>query len=133
MLYTTQLTIPANTTRASPATATLTLAPGVVNRVMVGFPFGCANLAHVAIFEREHQVWPGDPDEDFSWDDFIFAWDEDHELEGPPYELEIRGWNEDDTYPHTILLAMALTDITKAREARGILAFWNRFKQTVGI
>ena len=46
MLYVLALTIPANTAEATPYEEDLKLTDGVITRVEVEFPAGCAGLAH---------------------------------------------------------------------------------------
>ena len=45
---------------------------------------------------------------DFSGDTFPIDWGEYYESYQPPYELKLKGWNEDDTYPHTFDVFVAI-------------------------
>ncbi|MBA7584129.1 hypothetical protein ES708_26082 [subsurface metagenome] len=55
---------------------------------------------------------------------FPIDWEEYYESYQPPYELKIKGWNDDDSYPHTFdvfvailprkaVLALAVVDAIK--------------------
>jgi hypothetical protein len=45
---------------------------------------------------------------DFAGDTFPIDWDEYYECYQPPYELKIKGWNEDDTYAHAFDIFVAI-------------------------
>ncbi|GAI08486.1 unnamed protein product [marine sediment metagenome] len=58
-------------------------------------------------------------------DFFPIDWEEYYESYQPPYELKIKGWNDDDTYSHTFnvfvailprkaVLALAIVDAIKS-------------------
>lgn len=101
MFYEKRLTIPKNTSQASPVTTAIEVHPGLVKQVSIYFPPGCAALAHIQVYYWEHQVWPSNPNSDFTGDDTLVVFPENLVLFDPPYEFTILGWNDDDTYPHT--------------------------------
>lgn len=102
MFYSYALAVPASTLESAPATATLHVTAGTVDRVEIQFPAGCAGLVHVTVFHREHQAWPTNPDSDFSADNETITFNEDYPLVSAPYQLKLIAWNDDDTYPHTV-------------------------------
>lgn len=102
MFYDFSVPIPANTPESAPVLVTAALTAGVIHRLEIEFPAGCAGLVHVAIRQAIHQLWPGNDAGSFSSDDHVIAFDEHYVLEQPPLELELVGWNLDDTYAHTI-------------------------------
>lgn len=102
MYYDTSFTIPANTTKASPEQQDIKLTHGVIHRIEVGFPRGCAGLAHLQIKRGLHQVWPTNPQGSFNTDGYIIPINEFYQLVTEPYILTLVGWNLDDTYPHTL-------------------------------
>ena len=102
MLFRYSLTIPASTTATDPATSVVNIAPGVLRHVSISFPPGCAALAHVAVLYQEHQIVPASTGEFLAWDDLTLAWPEDIPIDEVPHEFKLVGWNEDDTYPHTV-------------------------------
>ena len=102
MLFVYSLTIPANTTAAAPVTDLVDIVHGVLRHVSVSFPPGCAALAHITVLQHEHQIIPANAGGDLAWDDLTISWPEDIELVEVPYRLKLVGWNEDDSYPHTI-------------------------------
>ena len=108
MLFEASITIPKNTTKASPTTVVLEIAHCIINKIMVRPRPGHAALAHVVILHHEHQIAPSTENMDFSGDTFPIDWEEYYESYQPPYELKIKGWNDDDTYPHTFDIFVAV-------------------------
>jgi len=101
MIFAASITIPKNTPAAAPTIVLLKIAHGIITKIMVRPRPGHAGLAHCVILHQEHQIAPSTEGMDFSGDAFPIDWEEYYESYQPPYELKIKGWNEDDTYPHT--------------------------------
>lgn len=102
MQFSYSITIPPNTLKSEPETLPCILSYGTVKKVLVCFPPGPKGLAHVVITRFESQVWPTNPNADFSWDDFIYEFEDEFEMSYGPYTMKLVGWNEDDTFAHTI-------------------------------
>lgn len=124
MLFQADITIPASTASTSPTTVMLGIAHGIITKIMVRPRPGHAALAHCVILHHEHQIAPSTEGISFAGDTFPIDWEEYYESYQPPYELKIKGWNEDDTYEHTFtvyvailprkaVLAMAIVDAIK--------------------
>jgi len=126
MLFKASITIPANTASTDPTVEMLKIAHGIISKFMVRPRPGHAALAHLVILHHEHQIAPSTEGMDLSGDTFPIDWEEYYESYQPPYELKLKGWNDDDTYPHTFdvfvavlprkaIVALAVTDaITQA-------------------
>ena len=102
MFYDFSFTIPANTSQDSPKRYKCKLTHGVIHRIEIGFPPGCAGLAGLKINEGLHQLWPTNPEGAFNTDGYTIVINEYYELYRAPYMLTLIGWNDDDTYPHTL-------------------------------
>ena len=124
MLYQADITIPPNTTEANATIVTFGIAKGVITKIMVRPRPGHAALAHLVILHHEHQIAPSTGSMDFHGDTFPIDWEEYYESYQPPYDLKLKGWNDDDTYPHTFdvfvavlprkgIIATAVTDAIK--------------------
>ena len=113
MLFVKPLTIPANTSSGVPASVSLVCTAGRVTEVEILFPPGCQGLVGVRVKEFEHIVWPTNPDEWLIANDETIAWDEDFDLSGLPWMLTIEGYNDDDTFPHTIYCRFAMMEARK--------------------
>ncbi|MCX6072016.1 MAG: hypothetical protein NTU91_14360 [Chloroflexi bacterium] len=109
MLYVLSLCIPANTAEIEPYEEDLKLTDGVITRVEVEFPAGCAGLAHSYARRAIHQVFPTNPDGNLCSDNHVIVWNDYEDLAADPRILTIGGWNLDDTYAHTITWRVELT------------------------
>ncbi len=108
MLFETSITIPKSTAATAPTTVILKIAHGIITKIMVRPRSGHAGLAHCVILHHEHQIAPSTENMDFAGDYFPIDWEEYYECYQPPYELKIKGWNEDDTYEHTFDIFIAI-------------------------
>jgi len=108
MLFQASITIPKNTTASSPTTAILKIAHGIITKIMVRPRPGHAALAHLVILHHEHQIAPSTENMDLHGDAPPIDWEEYYESYQPPYELKLKGWNDDDTYPHTFDVYVAI-------------------------
>ena len=108
MLFELSITIPKETASTAPTTEILRIAHGIITKIMVRPRPGHAALAHCVILHHEHQIAPSTENMDFAGDTFPIDWEEYYECYQPPYELKIQGWNEDDTYPHTFDIFVAI-------------------------
>lgn len=124
MLFEASITIPVNTSSASPTTEILKIAHGIITECMVRPRPGHAGLGHLVIRHHEHQIAPSTEGMDFHGDTFPIDWNEYYESYQPPYELKLVGWNDDDTYEHTFdvfvavlprkaIIALAIVDAIK--------------------
>ncbi len=110
MDYVLELTIPADTAESDYVSESLTLPAGSVDQVSVLFPAGCLALAHVVVYLEGSQIWPSSPDSDYYGDDMMIVFRENLELREAWNRIEVRGWNEDDTYDHTVTVRITLLE-----------------------
>jgi len=124
MLFKASITIPKNTLRANATVVTFGIAHGIITKIMVRPRPGHASLAHLVILHHEHQIAPSTENMDLHGDAPAIDWEEYYESYQPPYLLKLEGWNDDDTYPHTFdvfvailprkaILALAVVDAIK--------------------
>jgi len=133
MFYDFSLTIPANTPQSSPQRQRIKLTQGVIHKVEIQFPSGCAGLVHVLIRDLEQQVWPTNRDGSFASDNYVISFIEFYELKEPPYEFELEGWNEDDTFDHTITFRFGVLPREALEPYREQMSFLERFRRLVGL
>lgn len=108
MLFRADVNVPANIAEADPVVELLKIAHGIITWVSVFFPPGCHKLAHCVILHHEHQIVPSTEGMNLASDGFPIEWDEYYESYQPPYELKLKLWNDDDTYPHKITVRVAV-------------------------
>jgi hypothetical protein len=133
MLYTLALEITHGTTAATKVEELLKLTDGVITRVEVEFPAGCAGLAHSYARRGLHQVFPTNPDGDLCSDNHTISWNEYEDMAVDPRNLVIGGWNTDDTYDHTITWRVELTDREVAERLKVQQSMITRILQMLGI
>lgn len=102
------LTLPPGGSVTSLTSKEVEYPPGIVTRVKVTMPSGCAGLAHFRVRKALHQLWPYNPDSWFAEDDLREDFDEELDLSAAPHVLVLEGYNEDDTYPHTPVLKLVI-------------------------
>lgn len=123
MIYAYELTIPPQTTADAPETLTVRLSHGILERLEVQFPNGCAGQVGVQIYFHTHQVFPTNPDHWFVSDGYTIAFDESFDLTSPRYEMELRGYNLFDDYPHTVYFRFGVTNVSETL-AQKIARLW---------
>jgi hypothetical protein len=102
MIY--RIQVPPNTLEAGAVVAHYDIARRTINRAIVRIPEGHKELAALQILTRGRLIVP----EFGSGERWIRGNGNIQEipfspalvLDGPPYEITLRAYNEDDTYPH---------------------------------
>lgn len=117
MIYSHKITIAASKPASDPQHDVLKVTKGFVYKVEVHFPPGCAGLAHIAIFDGGFQCWPSTTGDSFNTDGYCISFDDSYLKLVAPYQFDIYGYNEDDTWPHTIQvrIGMVSSDLFIAR------------------
>jgi len=90
------------TSKDSEAIKVCRLTRGIVKEIALTFPRGLAGLVGVRLFRSTRQVIPQNPGEWLVTDGETVTAKVDVDLSQEPYELELRGYNEDEVYNHTI-------------------------------
>ena len=108
MIFETSITITAGKAKTDPKVEMLGIAHGIITKIMVRPRAGHQNLAHLVIMHHEHQIAPSTEGMDLHGEFFPIDWEEYYESYQPPYELKIKGWNDDDTYPHVFDIFVAV-------------------------
>jgi hypothetical protein len=109
MFYEFDLTVPKNTLQTAPVELTVQLAPGVITYGEIQFPRGCIGLVHACIRDRLHQYAPANPAGDIAAENARISWSDEYPIDEQPWELVLCGWNEDDTFSHTLTFRLSLT------------------------
>lgn len=86
----------------------LNVTKGLIYRVEVDFPAGCAGLLKVHINDGGHQLYPSTPGETFHTDDKVIAFKDTYLKFSKPFQFDIYTTNDDDEYPHTIQVRMGM-------------------------
>jgi len=131
--YFVSLTIPANTPEASPATKDVEIEGEILSEIAYLVPPGWCALAHFAVFYGIKQIYP---EEEGTWvtgDDLYRPVPVKWRLPESPCKVTIKGWNEDDTYPHTLYLWLLTAPEEEARPWKIIADFVVILKRLMGL
>lgn len=107
------LTIPKSTTQANPITYNLNLPIGIIRKLTVEFPKGCSGLAGIQVYRGVTQIFPLPAGVWLRSDNSILPFAFTHEMTTNPMFLELRGYNDDDTYPHTVWMGFEMSGQTR--------------------
>ena len=131
MIYTASITIAAKTAKSDAERTVLRVGKGLVWRIEVEFPPGCAGLAHLFITDGKYQVFPATPGESFASDGAVIGFDDLYLKNVPPYELVITTWNVDTGWDHTlqVRVAMASSEAFMSRYMPSMS--WDKFNETM--
>ena len=113
MIYKVDLTIPPLQSFYTPVEVHVRVYPGVVRQTWIMFPRGCCGLAHVCIYHWGWQIWPWSPGHSFAWDDYVYTFHDNYPVTAEPLEFVMKGWSFDDSYSHTISLAIHVEPTAK--------------------
>lgn len=113
MFWAFDLVIPAATPATLPVELDVDLVPGLLHRVEIQFPTGCRGHVHVQVYQEGHQLFPTNPDADFTTDGYTIAWNESHELVEGQAQLTLRGWSPQAAFPHTITFRFGVLEAAR--------------------
>uniref|UniRef100_A0A6M3M801 Uncharacterized protein n=1 Tax=viral metagenome TaxID=1070528 RepID=A0A6M3M801_9ZZZZ len=133
MFYEFAITVPANTTQASPKKQELELTHGIIQRIDVQFPIGTLALAHCRLEHHSFGHLPTNPTGSFATDGFIIPVDEYLEFFSAPYKIKAICWNDDDTYAHTVTIRISIMESKRVLMFMNILKGLTKLLQLMGI
>jgi hypothetical protein len=102
------LAIPKNTAITSYVSYKLTLPISQTHRLWVEFPKGCAGLVGFQLWRGVNQIFPLPSGVWLRSDGFTLNFAFSHWIDAEPYNVELRGYNLDDTFTHTIWIGLEL-------------------------
>lgn len=133
MFYEYPITVPANTQESDPLVEYLRIAHGVIQRMYVQFPTGCAGLVHCRLDYCRLLSFPADLTKSIASDGFIVPIEGPYEIYVEPYRIEATLWNTDDTYDHTITIRIDMVEAQEVLMFAKILAGLSKFLKLVGV
>ena len=109
--YSMVFTIPKNTSENDPYEQKLQISSGILHQVSVVIPPGHAGLTGCALDIGLHQIAPTNQNEWFKGDDTRWMYPEYIEIPPGEHELNLRGYNTDDTYDHSFILGVGILPV----------------------
>ena len=110
MLHAKHITLTHGKTEATATDTKFQVNQGVIYKVWIHFPPGCAGLVKVRIYHQGHPFLPVEEDKFIKGDSFTYEFPIMFEIKEPPEFITIRAWNEDDTYDHSIDVSFSIVN-----------------------
>jgi hypothetical protein len=108
MIYSFPILALKNTTALTKQRTDINLKKGVIHKVEIQFPIGCAELAHMQIYDNLSQLWPSNEGQSFASDGHVIAIKDSHVIDTAPFSLIVYVWNESEDYDHRITLRLGM-------------------------
>ena len=127
MYYAWNILLTKDNSEATPEKTILQVEKGTIIRCETVFPSGCAGLVYCHIDHSLHQVYPKNPDYQYSGNGEMIVATDEYDLKEEPFQLEFYGWNTDEIYDHTITVRIQIVpkrEITRLAMAE-MLRFMN--------
>ena len=125
MQYVKEITFSSGGSSTNQTSANIKAAKGIIHKIELVFPAGCAGLVHIQLFTGGHPIAPSTFGQTYSAENEIILIPEFTELRSDFNTITISGWNEDDTYDHTIRVRIYVLPkevLLPAGATEGILA-----------
>ena len=106
MLYSKHVTFPSGKTELTKTARHFHISKGWIYRAWVIFPPGCAGLVKIRVEHQGHPIIPINKSDYVKADNYTFELPMYYPVPTEPFRVTFEGWNEDDTYPHTITLML---------------------------
>jgi len=84
----------------------VTLTNGIIHRIGIFFPPGCANVVKITLNRGIHQIFPTNPDGYIKGDGLSVEGKMFQPILTPPYEVYIEGWGVNAGYKHEITIRL---------------------------
>lgn len=106
MLYAKHVTFPFGQTEATKTIEHFHISKGWIYRAWLIFPPGCAGLVKVRLLHQGHPIIPINKSDYVKADNYTFELPMYFPVPTEPFRVTFEGWNEDDTFNHTITLML---------------------------
>ena len=131
--YFTSLSIPANTPATAPAEKEIIIEGEILSEIAYLIPPGWSALARFALFYGIKQIYP-EPEADWVTGDDVYksvpiAWS----MPESKLSLIIKGYNTDDTYPHSVYVWLLTKSEVEAKPWKIIADFVSILKRLMGL
>ena len=108
MLYSKHITLSSGGTEATASSENFTINKGLIYRAWLIFPKGCAGLVKARVHHHGHPIIPVNKSDYMVGENYVFEIPLFFEVTSQPYRVTFEGWNEDDTYDHTIQVVFSI-------------------------
>lgn len=105
------LTIPKSTLQSTYLSYTMPLPIAKIDRLWIEYPKGCSGLVGFQLWRGVDQIFPLPAGNWLRSDGYTFSFAFTHWVDKEPYNVELRGYNLDDTYNHTIWIGLEMSGL----------------------
>ncbi|MBA7540502.1 hypothetical protein ES705_32801 [subsurface metagenome] len=102
MYYEFEITVKTDDTKDKPSKLKCPLVYGILRKVTLQFPAGVHRVTKIAIYRWERQIFPTNPENIITADDFTVSFEEYLPIIETPFNVVVYGWNDGGSYEHTI-------------------------------
>jgi len=108
MIYSYDISTPANTSKSDPLKTIIPVTVGLVYRLDIRIPPGHVGLTGLWINRAGFRVWPSNLDQVFTGDDMHINFEDVYLIENAPTQFLAYSYNLDDTYDHSFLVSLGV-------------------------
>ncbi len=108
MIFSHNITTPANTPQETPLRTEIELTKGIIHKVELEFPVGNQFLHRVQLLREGSFMFPTNPQGYFTSEGNIISYREFVEIKDYPFSLWVHSWNLDETYAHSVILRLGV-------------------------
>jgi len=108
MLFQLRQEVPANTQEDNPLRVEMPISEGTVKSVLIRWRWGSGNLCGCRILYAGFQIWPLSLGAWFVSNVQDVSFEENMAIAGVPHVFQIEAYNQDDTFPHTLEVAISI-------------------------
>lgn len=127
------LTVPADTARATPAELEVDISAGVIVRAEIEIPPGPNGMVYAAVRQGLHQILPTNPDGFYHSDGRVYSSSPHKAHHRGDSAVVIMGWSPGTTYDHTIQFRFEVQPEATAEPWREIVALMKRLLKVFGV
>ena len=134
MYYAWNILLERENTSVTPEKTILAIEKGTIIRCETVFPSGCAGLVFCHIDHALHQVYPKNPNYQYSGNGESIVATDEYDIKEEPYQVEFYGWNTDEIYDHTITVRIQIVPKREiVRLALGEILRFTQLKKPSGV
>lgn len=101
MQFTYPIEVEPDTLETDPTRVITKLCVGILQKVSVYFPWGCAGLVGIRILHYEHQLYPTNLDNWYTGNEILIEFKSEYMILEGQNEFKVEAYNLDDFYSHT--------------------------------
>ena len=111
MDYVFDLTIPADTAKATPKEQEIDVGTGIIHLIEIEIPPGPKGLVYCAVRQGLHQVWPSNSDGAYRSDGRVYSAREHYPIGRDASFLVLQGWSPGTTYEHVVQFRISILPV----------------------